>query len=149
MQGRLGTLDVAGAPRYFTGESAVVDARMVYARVMDFQAIAKHIAETIEHSGSAKAVFGEPVKLATQTIVPVAAISSHVGGGGGRTGLGGGGGGGFHLRVVPIGYIHEKDGAVVFSAIDVPEHVLSPPPKAEEQARGAVVSRLIERIGRG
>jgi uncharacterized spore protein YtfJ len=116
---------------------------------MDLESIAKHIAETIERSGNAKAVFGEPVKLATQTIVPVVAISAHVGGGGGRSGIGGGGGGGFHLRVVPVGYIHEKEGAVVFSPIDVPEHALSPLPKVEEQARGAVVARLIERISRG
>lgn len=129
-------------------ESAVVDAWMVYASGMDVEAIAKHIAETIERSGNAKAVFGEPVKLATQTIVPVAAISSHVGGGGGRAGFGGGGGGDFYLRVVPVGYIHEKDGAVVFSAIDVPEPLRVPPPKAEEQARGAVVSRVLERLGR-
>jgi len=129
-------------------KSAVVDARMVYARVMDVEAIAKHIAETIERSGNAKAVFGEPVKLATQTIVPVAAISSHVGGGGGRTGFGGGGGGGFQLRVIPIGYIHEKDGAVVFSGIEVPEEALVSLPKSEEQTRGAVISRLLERLGR-
>jgi uncharacterized spore protein YtfJ len=121
---------------------------MVYAGVMDVEAIAKHIAETIERSGNAKAVFGEPVKLATQTIVPVAAISSHVGGGGGRSGFGGGGGGGFYLQVVPIGYIHEKDGAVVFTQIDVPECALDPLPKSEEQARGAVVARLLQRLGR-
>lgn len=115
---------------------------------MDFESIAKHIAETIERSGNAKAVFGEPIKLTTQTLVPVAVISSHVGAGGGRTGLGGGGGGGFHLHVVPIGYIHEKDGAVVFSKIDVPEEALVSQLKPEEQARGALVARLIQRLGR-
>lgn len=115
---------------------------------MDLGAIAKHIAETIERSGNAKAVFGEPVKLATQTIVPVAAVSCHVGAGGGRSGIGSGGGGGFHLRVVPVGYIHERDGAVVFSSIDVPEQALAPQSKSEEQARGPVIARLLERLGR-
>ena len=115
---------------------------------MDLEAIAKYIAETIEHSGTAKAVFGEPVKLASQSIVPVAAIAANVGGGGGRSGLGGGGGGGFHLRVVPIGYLHEKEGAVIFSPIDVPEGVLSPQIKADEPVSGTVVARLVERFTR-
>jgi len=115
---------------------------------MDLEAIAKHIAETIGHSGDAKAVFGEPLKLATQVIVPVAAVSSHVGGGGGRSGIGSGGGGGFHLRVVPVGYIHERDGAVVFTPIDVPEHALAPMPSSDEPVRSAVVAKLIERVVR-
>ena len=116
---------------------------------MDYEAIARQIAETIEHTGNAKAVFGEPVKLSTQTIVPVAAITSSVGGGGGHTGLGGGGGGGFQLRAVPIGYIHERDGNVVFSAIDVPEHVVSTLPKVEERQRVPLMAHLIERLSRG
>lgn len=115
---------------------------------MDFESIARHIAETIERSGNAKAIFAEPVKLTTQTVVPVAAISCQVGGGGGHAGIGVGGGGGFNLRVLPIGYIHEKDGEVVFSSIDVPEQVLFPPPsKPEERTSPAVVARLMERIG--
>lgn len=92
---------------------------------MDFEAIARHIAQTIEHSGNAKAVFGEPVKLQTQTIVPVAAVVAAVGGGGGQASILGGGGGGFTIRVIPVGYIHEKDGAVMFSAIEVPDELLS------------------------
>ena len=115
---------------------------------MDFEAIARQIADTIEHTGNAKAVFGEPIKLSTQTIVPVAAITSNVGGGGGRSGIGGGGGGGFQLRVVPIGYIHERDGAVVFSAIDVPAHLVSLPPKVEEQVRGPLLAHVFERLSR-
>jgi len=117
---------------------------------MDLEAIARHIAEAIEHGGNARAVFGEPVKLATQTVVPVAVVSSQVGGGGGSAFLGGGGGGGFHLRVVPIGYIHEKDGAVVFSAIDVPEGAFLPAPHSEEATgrppTGPLVARIIGRL---
>jgi uncharacterized spore protein YtfJ len=115
---------------------------------MDFEAIARQIADTIEHTGNAKAVFGEPIKLSTQTIVPVAAISSNVGGGGGRSGIGGGGGGGFQLRVVPIGYIHERDGAVVFSAIEVPGHLLSLQPKVEEHPHEPLLAQLFERLSR-
>src|SRR5215831_14433750 len=111
---------------------------------MDFEGIARHIAETIEHSGTAKAVFGEPVKLATQTVVPVAAIFCHVGAGGGRSGIGGGGGGGFHLRVVPIGYIHEKEGTAVFSPIDVPEQALSSPSNQGDSAPDTMAARLVE-----
>ena len=97
---------------------------------MDFDAIARHIAETIEQSGNAKAIFGEPVQLKTQTVVPVAAITATVGGGGGRTGIGGGGGGGFNLQVTPVGYLHEKDGVVVFTAIELPKALVQGHPPA-------------------
>ncbi len=104
---------------------------------MDFEAIARHVAETIERSGSAKAVFGEPLKLQTQTIVPVAVVEARVGAGMGHAPVvGGGGGGGMNLRVLPIGYIHERDGAVVFSPIELPEDL-----RASQAAAGAARPR--------
>jgi uncharacterized spore protein YtfJ len=116
---------------------------------LDFEAIARHIAQTIEHSGNAKAVYGEPVKLQTQTIVPVAAVVAAVGGGGGQASIvGAGGGGGFTIRVIPLGYIHEKDGAVMFSPIEVPDELLAPeramlPSVPEDQP---LMSRLAKRV---
>ena len=111
------------------------------------EAIARHIAETIEQSGNAKAVFGEPVQLKTQTVVPVATISASVGGGGGNTGIGGGGGGGFNLRVTPVGYLHEKDGVVIFTAIDLPEALLQThPPTTSVPDSPRLVSRLARRL---
>ena len=119
---------------------------------MDFEAIARHIAETIERSGSAKAVFGEPIKLQTQTIVPVAAVAAAVGGGAGHAAtIAGGGGGGFNLKVVPLGYIHEQDGRVTFSAIELPDGILSLQPSVpvarpvEPTLIGRVTNRLRER----
>jgi len=110
---------------------------------MDFEALAQRIGETIERTGNAKAVFGEPVKLATQSVVPVAAVVVQLGGGGGAARLLGGGGGGFNMRVTPIGYIHEKDGVVTFSAIDVPESALRAHPEPAPD-----IASLVERLAR-
>lgn len=72
-------------------------------------------------------MFGEPVKLDTKTIIPVACVQFGGGGGGGMSPpvkegaaapvFGGGGGGGFSVN--PVGFIHEEDGAVVFTPIHV------------------------------
>jgi len=115
---------------------------------MDFEAIARHVAQTIEHSGSAKAVFGEPLKLQTQIVIPVAAVGASLGGGGGHAPIGGGGGGGLNIQALPVGYLHEKDGAVVFSPIELPVEVLKHTARPETHAAQSPPSSLLGRLRR-
>jgi len=93
---------------------------------MAYEDLMKQIAETFEKEGNVRAVFAEPVKLETKTVIPVAAISL----GGGAGGMGPvteskvarailGGGGGAAIQVQPVGFIHERDGEVVFTPIHV------------------------------
>jgi uncharacterized spore protein YtfJ len=89
--------------------------------------IAERIAETVQREASVRTVFGEPIKLETHNLVPVAAVVIHIGGsagGGGTSGAGGkiqpfGGGGGLDINVVakPIGFISEAGGEVRFQPI--------------------------------
>jgi len=107
----------------------------------DLAALAHEIATTLEREGNVRAVFGDPVKLETRTVIPVASIAMGAGAGGvrafgaaihavrrwfskrpldvtpSRTLLGGGGGG---LDVRPVGYLSEVDGRVVFTRIEDP-----------------------------
>ncbi len=93
---------------------------------MPMEEIVKQIAETLEREGNARAVFGEPMKLESKTVIPVAVIG--FGGGGGlgaapdssklvKAIFSGGGGGGFNIR--PVGFIHERGGEVVFTPIHI------------------------------
>jgi uncharacterized spore protein YtfJ len=108
---------------------------------IDGLAVAVHdIATVLEREGSVRAVFGDPVKLDTRTIIPVATVALG-GGGGGITGRGtvvdvirrrlgfkkdvriaptrrSGGGGGMGIDVRPVGFLSEEDGRVVFTKID-------------------------------
>jgi len=82
------------------------------------------IVQSIVENAHAQAVFGEAVKLDTHTIVPVAMVKMS-GGGGGRgllRMLGGGGGG--TLKVVPLGFITEREGEAPFTPIEIPAPVL-------------------------
>ncbi len=121
----------------------------------DLQAVVKQAAEALEKTGNARAVFGDPVKLDTRTIVPVAAVLTNLGIGGGQaTILGIGGGGGLNLRVVPLGYVHETDEGIAFTRIEIPE--LDKLLEAEEQRgrrggdgkRKGLTDQLRSRIGR-
>ena len=85
---------------------------------------ATRIVQSIVENAHAQAVFGEAVKLDTHTIVPVAAVKmSGGGGGGGLLRLLGGGGGG-NVKVVPLGFITEREGEVTFTPIEIPAPVL-------------------------
>ena len=87
------------------------------------------IGETIQNEANVKAVFGAPIQLETRSLVPVALVSVTLGGGGGGARIFGkgdapsaapfGGGGGMTITAVPVGFLSEKDGVVVFTAIDV------------------------------
>jgi uncharacterized spore protein YtfJ len=110
--------------------------------VMDATALANivnDVTKAIQAEGNSRAIFGEPLQLETHKVIPVAAIEIGMGGGGAgagprtshdeglrRTisqlarrlipfGFGGGMGGGVKVR--PIGFIHEENGQVVYSAI--------------------------------
>ena len=102
----------------------------------DFARAAADVARMLEREGNVTSVFGAPVKLDNKTVIPVAFVNVGSGGGGvfvpaaqrfldrirrllpARLGAGGGG---FGIHVRPIGYLHEEDGHVVFSRIDVNE----------------------------
>jgi len=90
----------------------------------------------LEREGNVTSVFGAPMKLDNKTVIPVAFVNVGSGGAGvlvpaaqrlldrirrllpARLGAGGGG---FGIHVRPIGYLHEEDGRVVFTRIDVYE----------------------------
>lgn len=100
----------------------------------NMEAIVQDVVKTIEREGNVKAIFGDPVELDSHRIVPVARAHISVGGGGGFGGAleklaeaahklvpaGAGGGGGIDITIEPVGFVSEKDGAVVFTAIEVP-----------------------------
>jgi uncharacterized spore protein YtfJ len=105
------------------------------------EAIARELRQVLEKEANTAAIFGSPMKLETQTVIPVAMIE--IGGGGGAgfgqgvagdalsglfakairlvaRGGGGGGGGGVSVRVRPVGFLCEESGRVVFRPIAVP-----------------------------
>jgi uncharacterized spore protein YtfJ len=118
---------------------------------MSFDEMVKVVGETIQKEANAKAVFGEPMKLDTHVLVPVASVVINVGGGGGATSAKkddpaarfvGGGGGGLTVVSTPLGFLHEKDGQVVFTAIPTAkpaEATLHPLPPMVERIKAAVI----------
>ncbi len=98
----------------------------------DFAKAAAEIAHMFEREGNVTSVFGAPMKLDTKTVIPVAFVNVGSGGGGvlmpgvrrwfariRRALPRGVGGGGFGIHVRPIGYLHEEDGHIVFSRIEI------------------------------
>jgi uncharacterized spore protein YtfJ len=108
-----------------------------------FATIAHEVATALEREGNVRAVFGEPMKLETRVMVPVATVAMGGGGGGVRalgvavdtvrrwliprpvhvsptrtSGVGVGGG----LDVRPVGFIWEDSGRIVFTPIDDLKH---------------------------
>jgi len=68
--------------------------------------IVTSLAESFKTMAVARA-YGEPVKVGSETLVPVALVQAGFGGGGDADGDGGGGGGGL---VLPLGVYAGKDG---------------------------------------
>lgn len=116
---------------------------------MPFGEIVKQVAETIQKEANARAVFGEPTKLDTHIVIPVASVVISLSGGGGGSRkpgadivrLFGGGGGGLTVTASPVGFIHEKDGAVVFTRIEKPKQEDKALPLVAERIMGAFASR--------
>ena len=115
-----------------------------------FEEIVKQVAETIQKEANARAVFGEPAKLDTHVVIPVASvvISLSGGGGGGSRKPGaeiarlfGGGGGGLQVIATPVGFIHEKNGEVVFTRIEKPKPEEKGLPLVAERIMGAFAAR--------
>lgn len=79
-------------------------------------------------------IFGDPIKLESQTIVPVGAVITAFGAGGGGFPLVSGRGGGGDLRVLPVGFLHEVNGEVQFTPIEIPAHLTHPVHKHDGDA---------------
>jgi uncharacterized spore protein YtfJ len=113
---------------------------------MDIQKLVHDVAETLQRDANARAVFGEPVTLGEHTILPVAMVIMALGGGGGGLSpdpekpMGMGGGGGLDVKTLPVGFIHESDGEVRFTAIPLPDAV------AHEHAPG-LIDAIKKRLG--
>lgn len=101
----------------------------------------KRMMEVTASTCRVQAIFGEPTKLVTQTIIPVGAVSASYGGGSGGVPFVGGGGVGVTVQVIPLGFIHEEEGVVRFTAIAVP--ALGVP---LEPRQGSFVSQARERL---
>jgi uncharacterized spore protein YtfJ len=95
------------------------------------EAIAREIAHTIQREANINAVFGEPKQLDDRKIIPVGQVSVIFGSGASERGnaragdkeqsgtvFGGSAGGNLEIKVLPLGFIHEKEGGAVYSAID-------------------------------
>jgi uncharacterized spore protein YtfJ len=104
------------------------------------EAIARELSHVLQAEANTRTVFGDPIKLESRTIIPVATIEIGAGGGGGigqgfafeamkgaietakrivPGGRGAGGGGGLGIKVRPIGFLTEEQGHVVFTAIPI------------------------------
>ncbi len=84
----------------------------------------KIVAAKIEQAGGVKASFGDPIREAGLTIIPVASVMMRGGGGGGKSGeegeiknKGKGIGMGLTAKTVPVGFIEVKEGGARFVEI--------------------------------
>jgi uncharacterized spore protein YtfJ len=107
-----------------TGDSAAETARRSAAdRPADL--LLERIAELVGAKATVQAVFGEPVRQADLTVVPVARVRWGFGGGGGSsdgtpTGAASGSGGGGGVAADPIGYLEITAGGATFRPIRDP-----------------------------
>ena len=122
---------------------------------MDIERMIEGLGQTMQKEGTVKAVFGDPIKLDNHTVVPVAVIAIDMGGGGAGITLPfgkgddkaskpvGGGGGGLSIHATPVGFIYERDGDVVYSAIDLPNA------HAKASMVSDVAARVLGKLGKG
>lgn len=91
---------------------------------MEVDQIMEEIARRVEEGASARAVFGQPIRIENQVVVPVAKVRLGGGGGGGRnTGSseeGIGGGMGLGMTSSPVGFIEITPHGAVFTPIRDP-----------------------------
>ena len=116
-----------------------------------FEEIVKQVADTIQKEANARAVFGDPAKLDTRIVIPVASVHISLSGGGGGGSrrpraefarLFGGGTGELSVSATPVGFIHEKNGEVVFTRIEKPKTEEGKAlPLVAERIMGAFASR--------
>jgi uncharacterized spore protein YtfJ len=129
----------------------------------NIDALIHQVGETIQREASVRTVFGEPIKLDQHTLVPIALVTVTFGGGAGAGGIlaqkllgkapeaaenpgwtGGGAGGGLSIVTVPVGFLSEKNGDVVFTPVARSAKELDP-----ETARNPAVRRFFERFSGG
>jgi uncharacterized spore protein YtfJ len=111
---------------------------------METNMLVQTIAQILDKNATVKAVFGDPVKLESQTVSPIAVVRFELSGGGagvaarllsmfkkdapagdedGKKPAFAGGGMALGLSVTPFGFIHETDGHVSFTALTAPAAV--------------------------
>lgn len=95
----------------------------------NLQATIEQLAESIRSEANVRAVFGDAIKLDERTIVPVATVTISMGGGmglgrklksngeGKMIPFGAGGGGGLDVKVIPVGFVAEREGGAAFVPI--------------------------------
>jgi uncharacterized spore protein YtfJ len=109
----------------------------------------QRVVETATKLGHVEAIFGAPIKLDTQSIVPVGMVVTSFGAGGGGVPLLSGIGGGGDLRVMPVGFLHEREGKVEFTAIELPANLaVAHQRRAPERTSSGLVARLREALNR-
>lgn len=73
---------------------------------MNTQQAIRDVAKAIAEEADVRAVFGEPLKVGKQSVIPVARIRIHVGGGLGT--------GNLEVTAEPLGFIAERNGEATF-----------------------------------
>ena len=88
---------------------------------MTTEEVIREVAKAIADEADVRAVFGDPLKLEGQAIIPVATIRIHFSGGIGGMGrmLGRGGGANLDVKAKPVGFICEEGGKAVFRPIEI------------------------------
>ena len=76
---------------------------------MTTQEAIRDVARAIAEEADVRAVFGEPLKLKGQSVIPVARIRIHVAGGLGT--------GNLEVTAEPVGFVTERGGEAVFVPI--------------------------------
>ena len=88
---------------------------------MVVQDVLKQMAEDIKRSTKTETIFGDPIEVQGNTIIPICKVAIGYGGGGGEgegpaepklTGKGAGAGGGAGLKIEPAALIVAKDGKI-------------------------------------
>lgn len=105
---------------------------------MDISAIVDGLTQLLREEANVHAVFGEPVKIDTKTIVPVALVTASLSEGPSA----------FDLRAVPFGFLQEVDGQVRFTPLD-PGHAVSHAehtPSLAERAAASAFERVRDRV---
>jgi uncharacterized spore protein YtfJ len=93
---------------------------------MIVQDVLKQIAEDIKRFTKTETIFGEPIEIQGNTIIPICKVTIGYGGGGGEgenpvaskaAGKGTGGGGGAGVKIEPAALIVAKDGKITIVPI--------------------------------
>ena len=97
---------------------------------MIVQDVLKQMAEDIKRFTKTETIFGDPIEVQENTIIPICKVAIGYGGGGGEGeappqqkigGKGAGAGGGAGLRIEPVALIVAKDGKISVIQIGGPE----------------------------